>query len=60
MTGEHGSQNLPEYPNPQEKPVSRDDITPSQEQQPLHFDSPSTRIIKSGSKCSLRCLGGIL
>ncbi len=25
---------------------------------PLHLDSPTTRVIKSGSKCSLRCLGG--
>jgi hypothetical protein len=27
---------------------------------PLHFDSPTTRIIKSGSKGSLSCFGGIL
>jgi hypothetical protein len=25
---------------------------------PLYFDSPTTRTIKPGSKCSLRCLGG--
>jgi hypothetical protein len=24
----------------------------------LHFNSSSTRYIKAGSKCSLRCLGG--
>lgn len=32
MADEHVSQNLPENPDPQEKPVSGDDITPSQEQ----------------------------
>ena len=25
---------------------------------PLYFDNPITRFIKSGSKCSFRCLGG--
>jgi hypothetical protein len=28
--------------------------------EPLHFDSYITRFIKSGSKCSLGCSGGIL
>lgn len=37
MADEHVSQNLPENPDPQEKPVSGDDITPSQEQ-PLFPD----------------------
>ena len=32
MADEHKSQNLSENPDPQEKPVSGDDITPSQEQ----------------------------
>jgi len=26
----------------------------------LHFDNHATRIIESGSKCSIGCLGGIL
>ncbi len=33
MADEHVSQNFSENPDPQEKPVSGDDITPSQEQQ---------------------------
>ena len=27
---------------------------------PLHFDSSSTRLIKSGSKCNFRCPGGLI
>jgi hypothetical protein len=34
MADKNGSQNLSENPDPQEKPVSGDDITPSQEQLP--------------------------
>jgi hypothetical protein len=33
MADKNGSQNFSENPDPQEKPVSGDDITPSQEQQ---------------------------
>ncbi len=33
MGDENGSQNFSENPDPQEKPVSGDDITPTQEQQ---------------------------
>jgi hypothetical protein len=38
------SQNLLENPDPQEKPVSGDDITPSQEQQPLPDRLPQSLI----------------
>lgn len=44
MANEHVSQNLPENPDPQEKPVSGDDITPSQEQQPLPDRLPQSLI----------------
>jgi hypothetical protein len=40
MADEIVSQNLTENPDPQEKPVSGDDITHSQEQQPLPDSSP--------------------
>jgi hypothetical protein len=33
MADKNGSQNFSENPDPQEKPVSGDDITPTQEQQ---------------------------
>ena len=39
MADESVSQNLSENPDPQEKPVSGDDITPSQEQQPMPDNS---------------------
>jgi len=38
------SQNLPENPDPQVKQVSRDDITPSQEQQNLPDRMPQSLI----------------
>jgi hypothetical protein len=38
------SQNFSENPDPQEKPVSGDDITPSQEQQTLPDRLPQSRI----------------
>jgi hypothetical protein len=44
MADESVSQNLPENPDPQEKPVSGDDITPSQEQQPLPDRLPQSLI----------------
>jgi hypothetical protein len=44
MADESVSQNLPENPDPQEKPVSGDDITPSQEQQPLQDRLPQSLI----------------
>ena len=28
--------------------------------EPLNFDSPITRFIKFGSKCNLRCPGGLI
>ena len=37
-------QNFPENPDPHEKPVSGDDITPSQEQQPLPDRLPQSLI----------------
>jgi len=40
MADESVSQNLPENPDPQEKPVSGDDITPSQEQPRLPVRLP--------------------
>ena len=44
MADEHVSQDLPENPDPQEKPVSGDDITPSQEQQ-LVLASPPKSLV---------------
>ncbi|NPV75156.1 MAG: hypothetical protein HPY59_02155 [Anaerolineae bacterium] len=44
MADEHVSQNLPENPDPQEKPVSGDDITPSQEQPLLPDRLPQSLI----------------
>jgi len=44
MADESVSQNLPENPDPQEKPVSGDDITPSQEHQPLPDRLPQSLI----------------
>ena len=44
MADESVSQNLPENPDPQEKPVSGDDITPSQEQQTLPDRLPQSLI----------------
>jgi len=44
MADEHVSQNLPENPDPQQKPVSGDDITPSQEQQLLPDRLPQSLI----------------
>lgn len=44
MADESVSQNFPENPDPQEKPVSGDDITPSQEQQPLPDRLPQSLI----------------
>jgi hypothetical protein len=44
MADESVSQNLPENPDPQEKPVSGDDITSSQEQQSLPDRLPQSLI----------------
>jgi hypothetical protein len=44
MAEENGSQNFSKNPDPQEKPVSGDDITPSQEQQPLPDRLPQSLI----------------
>ena len=44
MADESVSQNLSKNPDPQEKPVSEDDITPSQEQQPLPDRLPQSLI----------------
>lgn len=44
MADERVSQNLPENPDPQEKPVSGDDITPSQEQPRLPDRLPQSLI----------------
>jgi hypothetical protein len=44
MADECLSQNLPENPDPQEKPVSGDDITPSQEQPRLPDRLPQSLI----------------
>jgi hypothetical protein len=44
MANESVSQNLPENPDPQEIPVTEDDITPSQEQQTLPDRLPQSLI----------------
>ena len=44
MADESVSQNLSKNPDPQEKPVSGDDITPSQEQQVLPDRLPQSLI----------------
>ena len=44
MTDKIGSQNFPENPDPQEKPVSGDDITPSQEQQIVLVRPPKSLV----------------
>ena len=44
MADERVSQNFPENPDPQEKPVSGDDITPSQEQPRLPDRLPQSLI----------------
>ena len=44
MADESVSQNTSENPDPQEKPVSGNDITPSQEQQPLPDRLPQSLI----------------
>jgi hypothetical protein len=44
MADESVSQNFSENPDPQEKQVSGDDITPSQEQQPLPDRLPQSLI----------------
>jgi hypothetical protein len=44
MADKNVSQNYDENPDPQEKPVSGDDITPSQEQQPLPERLPQSLI----------------
>ena len=44
MADERVSQNVSENPDPQEKPVSGDDITPSQEQQSLPDRLPQSLI----------------
>ena len=44
MADERVSQNFSENPDPQEKPVSVGDITPSQEQQPLPDRLPQSLI----------------
>ncbi len=44
MADESVSQNFSKNPDPQEKPVFGDDITPSQEQQPLPDRLPQSLI----------------
>jgi hypothetical protein len=44
MADEYVSRTISENPDPQEKPVSGDDITPSQEQQPLPDRLPQSLI----------------
>ncbi len=44
MADESVSRNIPKNPDPQEKPVSGDDITPSQEQQSLPDRLPKSLI----------------
>ena len=44
MADDHVCKNLSENPDPQEKPVSEDDITPSQGQQPLPDKLPQSQI----------------
>lgn len=44
MADESVGQNPSDNPDPQEKPVSGDDITPSQEQQPLQDRLPQSLI----------------
>jgi hypothetical protein len=44
MADEHVSQNSSKNPGPQDKPVSVDGITPSQEQQPLPDRLPQSLI----------------
>jgi hypothetical protein len=44
MANENGNQNFSENHDPQEKPVSGDDITPSQEQQVLPDRLPQSLI----------------
>lgn len=44
MAVENACQNLSQNPDPQKKPVSGDDITPSQEQQPLPDRLPQSLI----------------
>jgi len=44
LTDENGGQNYSENPDPQEKPVSGDDITHFQEQQPLPDRLPQSLI----------------
>jgi hypothetical protein len=44
MTDKIGSQNFPENPDPQEKPVSGDDITPSQERPRLPDRLPQSLV----------------
>jgi hypothetical protein len=44
MADQSISQNLTTNPDPQEKPVSGDDITPSQEQQPIPDGLPRSLI----------------
>ena len=42
MTNKHSSQNFSKNPDPQEKQVSRDDITPSREQRRLPEKPPKS------------------
>ena len=44
MADEHVSQSFSENPDPQEKPISRDDITPSQEQQKVLERPPKSLV----------------
>jgi hypothetical protein len=45
MADEYVSRNLPENPDPQEKRVSGDDITPSQEQQ-IFLERPPKSLVE--------------
>jgi hypothetical protein len=44
MADKNGSQNFSENPDPQEKPVSGDDITPTQEQQVILARPPKSLV----------------
>ena len=55
MADESVSQNLSENPDPQEKPVSGDDITPSQEQQ-IFLDRPPKSLVNWLVRVHLRLM----
>ena len=55
MTNKHLSQNFSENPDPQEKRVSGDDITPPQEQQSLPNRLPQS-LVDWLARINRRCL----